>query len=263
MKIIRLEDNSLDIDWFRKPTWSGRYLNFMSSHPNCQKKSLIIGQMKRTLRLSKAKFHTENLTIIKKIFISNSYKESFVDSLLKKPLMNSNQSNGNTDTKNLRYISFPYIIGLSEYIKKILFVHNFQATFKTSNSLSFLFSKLKDRGPLLNQNNLVYKIDCLNCDGTYIGQTKQYLKSRIYEHEYSIERKIPNVQCWLANHSTNLKYNFDFSNPKILDKEHNLEKRLILEMIEILNNKNSSNKRSDMDCFSNIYKKFLEKNHFS
>ena len=31
-----------------------------------KKKSLIIGQMKRTLRLSKAKFHTENLTIIKK-----------------------------------------------------------------------------------------------------------------------------------------------------------------------------------------------------
>ena len=46
----------------------------------------------------------------------------------------------------------------------------------------------------------------------------------------------------LADHSTNLKHNFDFSNPKILDKEHNLEKRLILEMIEILNNKNSINK---------------------
>ena len=34
---------------------------------------------------------------------------------------------------------------------------------------------------------------------------------------------------------------------------------LILEMIEILNNKNSINKRSDMDCFSNL--KILEKNH--
>ena len=68
----------------------------------------------------------------------------------------------------------------------------------------------------------------------------------------------------LANHSTNLKHNFDFSNPKILDKEHNLEKRLILvEMIEILNNKNSINKRSDMDCFSNVYKNLLEKNNFS
>ena len=49
-----------------------------------------------------------------------------------------------------------------------------------------------------------------------------------------LEGKIPNVQGWLANHSTNLKHNFDFSNPKILDKEHNLEKRLIFEMIEIL-----------------------------
>ena len=61
-----------------------------------------------------------------------------------------------------------------------------------------------------------------------------------------LERKIPNVQSWLANHSTNLKHNFDFSNPKILDKEHNLEKKLILEIIEILNNKNSINKRSDL-----------------
>ena len=50
----------------------------------------------------------------------------------------------------------------------------------------------------------------------------------------------------LANHCTNIKHNFDFSNTKILDKEHNLEKRLILEIIEILNNKNSINKRSDI-----------------
>ena len=90
------------------------------------------------------------------------------------------------------------------------------------NSISFLFSKLKDKDPLLNQNNLVYKIDSLICDGTYIGQTKQYLKSRVFEHEYSIRMK--NSECtMLANHSTNLKHNFDFSNPKNFDKEYNLE----------------------------------------
>ena len=50
----------------------------------------------------------------------------------------------------------------------------------------------------------------------------------------------------LANHSTNLKHNFDFSNPKILDKEYNLEKSIILKIIVILNNKNSINKRSDL-----------------
>ena len=37
-----------------------------------------------------------------------------------------------------------------------------------------------------------------------------------------LEPKIPNAQCWLANHSTNLKHNFEFSNPKILDNMHGL-----------------------------------------
>ena len=75
-----------------------------------------------------------------------------------------------------------------------------------------------------------------------------------------LERKIPNVQCWLASHSTNLKHNFNFSIPKILDKEQNLEKRLILEMIEILNNKNSINKRSDIwIVFLMFIKNFREK----
>ena len=60
----------------------------------------------------------------------------------------------------------------------------------------------------------------------------------------------------LDNHFSNLKHNFDFSNPKILDKVHNLEKRLILEMIEILNNKNSINKRSVWIVFLMLIKKF-------
>ena len=33
---------------------------------------------------------------------------------------------------------------------------------------------------------------------------------------------------FLKKNSTNLKHNFDFSNPKILDKEHNLEKKINL-----------------------------------
>ena len=66
-----------------------------------------------------------------------------------------------------------------------------------------------------------------------------FLNLEFMSMDIQLERKIPNVQCWLCNHFTNLKHNFDFSNSKILDKEHNLEKRLILEMIEILNNKNS------------------------
>ena len=110
-----------------------------------------------------------------------------------------------------------------------------------------------------NLSNQFYKLNYFDLKE---GLCLLILKSRIYEHEYSIITT--NSECtMLANHSTNLKHNFNFSNPKILDKEHNLEKRLIFEMIEILNNKNSINKRSDMDCFSNVYKKCLKKNNSS
>lgn len=40
---------------------------------------------------------------------------------------------------------------------------------------------------------------------------------------------------------TNLGHNFDFSNSNIFTKENNLDKRLILELIEIFNNINSIN----------------------
>ena len=45
----------------------------------------------------------------------------------------------------------------------------------------------------------------------------------------------------------------DFSNPKILDKECNLENKFIWEMIDILNNKNFINTKSDVNSFSNLY----------
>ena len=70
----------------------------------------------------------------------------------------------------------------------------------------------------------------------------------------------------LTSHSSNWgDNNFDITNRKILDKERNLGKILILEMIEILNKKNSINKKPDMDCFSIIIfiKKTLEKNNIS
>ena len=67
-------------------------------------------------------------------------------------------------------------------------------------------SKLKDKDPRLKQNNLVYKIDCL-----------YRTEERIYEDDYSIKMK-NSEYTYHASHSTNLKHNFDFSNPKILDR---------------------------------------------
>ena len=49
-------------------------------------------------------------------------------------------------------------------IKAYILVHNIHAKFKPTNTLAFPFSKLRDEDPLLNQNNLAYKIDCSDCN---------------------------------------------------------------------------------------------------
>jgi len=37
--------------------------------------------------------------------------------------------------------------------------------------------------------NVVYKLNCKNCDATYIGQTKKRLNTRVVEHKKILIRK--------------------------------------------------------------------------
>ena len=56
--------------------------------------------------------------------------------------------------------------------------------------------------PQSSQSNVVYKIDCKNCDASYIGQTSRYLKTRISEHKNHINRN-------MTQHSVITQYRMD------------------------------------------------------
>ncbi|KYN41655.1 hypothetical protein ALC56_03916, partial [Trachymyrmex septentrionalis] len=52
--------NYLQLDWYYKPTFSGRYLNYLSSHPIFHKKGVIMSILDRAMLLSNPKFHCNN-----------------------------------------------------------------------------------------------------------------------------------------------------------------------------------------------------------
>ena len=54
VKII-LEDGYIEFDIYKKPTNSGRYLNYKSNHPMQHKRRIIIGQLDRILFLLHSK----------------------------------------------------------------------------------------------------------------------------------------------------------------------------------------------------------------
>ena len=66
------------MDWYRKPTFSGRFLNFNSNHPISQKKGTIFSLVDRAFLLSDFMFHTKNLTFIINILLDNDYPLIFI-----------------------------------------------------------------------------------------------------------------------------------------------------------------------------------------
>ena len=57
------------------------------------------------------------------------------------------------------------------------------STFYTEMTLHKLLCKPKDRVATEDKNNIVYGIDCSNCQAVYIGESKWSLKSRSDEQK--------------------------------------------------------------------------------
>jgi len=68
MKIV---DNTIEFDWFHKPTFSKRYLNFHSLHLLTQKHGTIIGMADRAFQLSHPKY--QNFELVINTLLNNDY----------------------------------------------------------------------------------------------------------------------------------------------------------------------------------------------
>ena len=75
-------------------------------------------------------------------------------------------------------INLPYLEGASEKLRRILKSHKIRSTFYTENTLRKLLCKAKDRVATEDKSNIVYEIDCSNCEAVSFGESKRSLKSR-------------------------------------------------------------------------------------
>lgn len=71
-----------------------------------------------------------------------------------------------------KYISIPYVQGLSKNIKNILRKHDIQVLHESQNALNtLLFTPLKSIVRKFKKSNLIYSISYHVCDKVYIGMT--------------------------------------------------------------------------------------------
>lgn len=249
-KVVRTEDNKIILDWYQKTTASGRFINYFSYHPKNQKYNTVIAMKNRVTHISDEIFLLANLKKLFNIFLNNGYPKH----ILNKLIYNSNLFDGPTEPQNtqVKFKKIPYIKELSHQITG-LFRDFPQIQIAKYNTLTNrnLFSKTKDKTPMLYNSNVIYKIPCLECRGCYIGQTSQWLKQRITQHKSDC--RVGKNSCAVAEHFQKTGHQFNYDEVKILKQENNYKSRLFLEMYYIKKTEHSLNYKSDTNQLSNIY----------
>ena len=71
--VTRRPDGSLLLDWYQKPTASGRYLNYHSAHTTKQKMNLLIGMRTRVQRICHPSLVNKKFKLLVDIFENNGY----------------------------------------------------------------------------------------------------------------------------------------------------------------------------------------------
>src|SRR5436190_17125440 len=118
-----LIDNHLIFDWYHKPTFSGRYLNYFSQHPLCQKRGTVISLIDKVFTLSHSLFYTKNFNLVINILHDNCYPIEFVFGILRqrlKTLMFGNLNNvTHMDNDNLQQKIFLQSHTFPQFLKSL------------------------------------------------------------------------------------------------------------------------------------------------
>jgi len=245
--LLRVDNkNKILIDWgFIKKFFGEISLIFFQSFAMPQiRYNLQPYLVDRVIRLSNLIFHEKNLRHCIELFRDNGYPLDLMFrefNLRIKKLFNEKLIKGNTNDKvknedniynSKKFFVIPYISNISEIAASLVDKSEFTVGYRYLNNLRKFIKGHKNRTKF---NNVVYKICCKNCDASYVESRE--LKTKIKEHVSNI--RLDPRHSVISEHIIKNNRNFDWDNIAILDWEANYNKRLISEMIQIKEQKNS------------------------
>ncbi|KYN36141.1 hypothetical protein ALC56_09516 [Trachymyrmex septentrionalis] len=254
LTIIIIEKRGLEFDWFHKPTFSGQYLNYLSTHPNPQKKGVITEMIDRAILLSSSKFHYKNMKFIVNTLLHNDYPIDFIFNninsrlkiLFQKLRMKENDVvSDDADEEHPPWFILSYVPPISEKFFMIIKNINVKLSFFSLNKLNKFIKVQKDTK--FSNKNVMYKIPCKDCDAAYVGQIGRKLFTRVSEHCNHIN-SINKNQSVMTDYRLDFNHEFDWESVQILDKKRFLNKRLNSEMFHIYMQKNGLNLKTDTKC---------------
>ena len=102
LEIIKIDNGKTVSNWYRKSTYSGRMLNFISNHSFENKVSIIKNLVDRAVCLFNESFHWENLDVVRKVLFFNHYSQDSIEKHIKiriQQVKSRKSRNVDTDTQ--------------------------------------------------------------------------------------------------------------------------------------------------------------------
>ncbi|XP_071576680.1 uncharacterized protein [Temnothorax nylanderi] len=260
--VVIREGCHLFTDWYRKPTFSSRYINFFSNHPIQYKINTITSLIDRAILLSDNRFHAANINIVKEILLNNSFPIEIIDKRINARLKTLKNTVERVDATRNEFdarhcITVPYVKGVSEDIRRIFDTVHLDTIYTIPKKLEGIIKSGKDKLDKDNETELVYKMDCSDCDAIYIGQTKRHLITRVKEHQKDIKKHDSNHSV-VSKHRVSCGHNFKWAETDIIHKEKNTKKREIADkMFLIKKHSNTINLKKDTENLNPIYDKVI------
>ncbi|MGL5625122.1 hypothetical protein, partial [Cetobacterium sp.] len=201
--VNRRSDGALETSVYSKGTHTDQILNYKNIHPNCHKSSCIRTPFRRAETHCSTRDLNENEEkFLFKMFTRNGYPRNFIRRCLLK-------TKNNTKVPTTKRATLPYVKNISEMTARYFRLHGVLIAHKPTSTLRRLISKPKEKVKTMEQTNVIYKINCCDCDKNYVGQTGRRLSTRIHEHKLAIRRHDPLSLMSIHEDQEGHKFNLD------------------------------------------------------
>lgn len=238
---IEVEDNScipfLDIlihrkssgfyfDVYRKPTNNCLYVHNFSNHDITIKRQTFYSMFLRSLRIVSPEYFDLEMSRIYDIGYTLKYDRNFIENCFyrAKKYFYSFVRREDFSFQNILKLPFSYnFVNLVSIFK----VFNITLVFTYENTVK---KTLVNNSVSNTENCGVYKINCIDCESFYIGQTARF-KERISEHRRDIRNGNDNKSLFC--HLRDFNHQIDFINCKIIKNVPLWIERNVIESIII------------------------------
>jgi len=173
----------------------------------------MLSLIDRVILLSHPEFHRENFDRVIKILLDNGYPLDLIFSTIRRRLhsrINHKLHSRNELENILPYFVIPYVSSIAKkFIKFFKNISFCKLSFSCHDKLNKFIKVHKDILPIHSRSNVVYKINCLNFDASYVGQTKRILNTRIVEHRNHIRRDTAQISV-ITDYRLQSNHEFDW-----------------------------------------------------